>query len=1099
MKESDIKTRTAKRQILAFIFAFVICALLHTATAQATEYQETVWYYNESTGRIASGDINLASGDKVTTTADSSNGIDVSGASGDANIANVDITTSGKSADGASAASGGQADITGGKITTTGEMGYGLSANGTNSAITADNVDIKTSGDHGHGVAAIGGGRIDITGGKITTTGSGGYGINAESGSSVVISGDADISLLGGAGRGIYAKGNGTKVEVTGNTKITSAGNNEYGVFAEDKSQITLNGVSLDVGAAYGANISCGAVGAADNGIVDIFTNAGGWNEIKARGRAIFTKYAGALVNIQTGTSDTLIIHGATQLKDNDVIDSRNGSTIHSDAIISADTTTNDSDILRAGYGGHASYITLSNDLVGLTRGATASVVMSTNTDATGSRIVIDGNMTAETLGNNTADGIKVEDISSVIVGKNADIITRGNGSHGLHTMTSDGGKIDIAGNANILTEGADSRGAYAEVSSDITVGGSMTINTQGGNAHGAEITNGAALTAGTADITTKGASANALMATQDSTITIGGGTVTAEGTGSRAMVMKGTADGTKAPVISLTNVTASAPASGILLEASEKGTLNATSSKLTGDIFHTGGAANNLTVNLNGSTTLTGAMHSPAIDVDMDATSTWNVTADSNPDGVFNNAGTINFGANVSDGFKDVRVSDYNGTAATSKLFMKTDINSAADTDQIHATNQATGGSDITIYNTANAGVERSKALLLADNGGGSVLNLTHWDEETGGVKYIHAGAWKYSLVKEATASGGEEWFLKRGDKLPPHTPTPEDPDPLRPIGLTTTGQAIVAAGFLHDVWYTETNTWNKRMGIYRDNTWDGGFWISAVMNREDFDREHTNTVADRQDFSTGTIGFDKKYKVQNGDFWGGIMAGYGKTDNDLYQGIGDVDMKSYHMSLYGVYRMTNGFYVNGIVKYNHYESDLTITRPDNFSKYILGFDNIKGEWNQEGLGVSLQAGKRFDFKSDKGWYWEPQVQLSWNRVFSAGYTTDSGIDVEVDDTDYIRFRGGIVLGRSWTLGNGTLLDLYADASIIHDFDADTRVTISGGEYTATLGGTWGIYGIGANWQFKPGKFFHARFQYSDGEPFTEPFAIYMGLSFEM
>ncbi|MDO5562879.1 MAG: autotransporter outer membrane beta-barrel domain-containing protein, partial [Synergistaceae bacterium] len=478
------------------------------------------------------------------------------------------------------------------------------------------------------------------------------------------------------------------------------------------------------------------------------------------------------------------------------------------------------------------------------------------------------------------------------------------------------------------------------------------------------------------------------------------------------------------------------------------------------------------------------------AINVNIDGTSTWNVTADSTPDGVLNNAGTVNFGSNAADGFKQVRVSDYNGDPATSKLLMKTDINSASNTDQIYATNQATGGSSVTIYNTANSGVERSQALLLADNGGGSNLTLANYDEETGGVKYLHAGAWKYSLVKSTTGASGEEWYLKRGDKITPDTP----PDK----GLTTTGEAIAAGAFLHDVWYTETNTWNSRMGIYRDKTWNGGLWISAAANREDFDQIHDNTLADRQDFATGTIGYDKKFKVKGGDFWGGVMAGYGETDSSLVAGIGDADMKSYHMSLYGIYRMENGFYINGILKFNEYDSELTVNKPDNFTRYVLGYDQVKGDWRQYGLGISLQTGKRFDI-GENGWYWEPQMQFSWNRVFGTSYKTDSGIAVDIDDIDYIRLRGGIVLGRSWTLQNDTLLDLYADASIIHDFDADTRVTMSGGAYTSTLGGTWGVYGIGANWRYRPGKFFHVRFQYSNGEPFVEPFAVYLGMSWEM
>ena len=298
------------------------------------------------------------------------------------------------------------------------------------------------------------------------------------------------------------------------------------------------------------------------------------------------------------------------------------------------------------------------------------------------------------------------------------------------------------------------------------------------------------------------------------------------------------------------------------------------------------------------------------------------------------------------------------------------------------------------------------------------------------------------------------------------------------------------------HDLWYTETNTMTKRLGIYRDDMWNGGFWIEAAANKEDFKIEKTNMLNENQNFKTGTLGYDWKRETEKGATWYGIMAGYGKSNSDLVGGVGDLDVKSFHASLYAVHRRRDGIYINGILKYNKYKNEMEITHKDSFTADLAGYDG--GEWDQNGLGISLQAGKRYNFANGDGWYWEPQLQFSWNRVFASDYTTKSGITVDIDDIDYIRLRGGLVVGKQITYADGRFVDLYGDISVIHDFDGDATMRMSGAEHKSSLGGTWGTFGLGANYRYADGKFAHIRFQYSDGTSYREPFTVYAGLSFE-
>ena len=411
-----------------------------------------------------------------------------------------------------------------------------------------------------------------------------------------------------------------------------------------------------------------------------------------------------------------------------------------------------------------------------------------------------------------------------------------------------------------------------------------------------------------------------------------------------------------------------------------------------------------------------------------------------------------------------------------------------------------AGGRSSINVYNTAPSGAERSEALVkVMSDTTEAEFDLGNADLTIDGVSYVSAGAWKYRLAN------GPLWVpmvaSASSDKdAPPVGPglTPIGPREwyLLRDGTTPTGDAITKAAVQHDLWYTETNTMTKRLGIYRDNLWNGGLWFEAAANKENFKTDETNMLNENQNFKTGTIGYDFKKESANGIWWYGLMAGYGKNTSDLIGGVGELDIKSYHASLYAVYRDNGGMYINTILKYNKYKNDMRINHKDSFTQSLQGYDG--GEWDQNGLGISLQAGKKYEIADSDGWYWEPQLQFSWNRVFASDYTTKSGITVNIDDIDYIRLRGGVVIGKQITFADGRLLDLYGDLSVIHDFDGDAVLRMSGAEHKSSLGGTWATIGLGANYRYAQGKFMHLRFQYSDGTSYREPFTVYAGLSFE-
>jgi len=670
-----------------------------------------------------------------------------------------------------------------------------------------------------------------------------------------------------------------------------------------------------------------------------------------------------------------------------------------------------------------------------------------------------------------------------------AEVVTRGASSHAVFA--------DVASSADVMggrlyTEGENSHGVYANDRSFAHVSDS-DIETGGDRSHGICAMEKSELRAENIKVAANGAGAAALHASGGSSVKVDGIEVSGRRSANICTIDGGS--------VTVRNMKQKGDF-GRLLDVKNGGKFEAVSSVLSGSVFYSGN--DGLDLAFNGGCRWAGGVYGSmdvsvpdrrGVALSIDGTSSWSVgTAGANEAAAWpsanhfdsiDNAGVIDFGS--SGGQKIVTAIKYSG-APGSVLKMKTGIGGTGASDLLDITGSAGGTSAISVYNAANAGAVRSTALVRAAGTGG-LFDLADHDENRAGVKYIHAGAWKYALVKEADSSGSE-WYLKRGDKL---SLMGED-------GLTPTGKAIAAAAFMYDTWHTEAGTLTKRMGIYRDGLWKGGLWAEAALSRVDLGYDGLRGASDRRKFKTAAIGYDRRIENRGAIFWYGVMAGYGKDDIDVP--FGKKELKSTYAALYGVYRRSGGLYLNALTKYNRYESKLDVTNPDGFSRRVLGLGSVNGEWGSNGTGVSLQAGKKILFSGgagSDGWYLEPQLQFSWNRVSGADFVTNSGITVNIGSADYVRLRGGLLLGRLWQLKNGGLLDVYCDASVVRDSDTKISSVMSEGLYESSIGGTRGVYGVGCNWGCAKGKYIHLRLQHSNGKAAHEPLAVYAGLSFEI
>jgi len=375
---------------------------------------------------------------------------------------------------------------------------------------------------------------------------------------------------------------------------------------------------------------------------------------------------------------------------------------------------------------------------------------------------------------------------------------------------------------------------------------------------------------------------------------------------------------------------------------------------------------------------------------------------------------------------------------------------------------------------------------LILTETGGSDTTSFRLKSNQ--GYDTYELGSWKYVLDKVNNTDGSSGWYLVNDD-------------------LSSLGYSVVDSIIVPDIWYLETNAlYNRVIGdeLSRDETGGNGLrtWAQLVYNKAEYENavetkgaagESGFTISGpnkvTQEFKGVSAGMDKKVRsTENYDLYGGMMFGYG--EGDLDRDYGDSDNSSLFAGLYGIWRFHSGWYLAGLLKYNRYEMDVTVCP--------VGYGGFKSDYSQDGFGVGAMLGRKFE-RAD-GWYLEPQVEMGWHRIEGTDYTI-GGLPVEVGSMTSLRGRAGLKIGRNWVYENGRTLDLFARASLIHEFDGEADINIysdasksSYDPFTADYSGTWGQYKVGIA---SRGKDFdaYAAFTYEDGDGRESPVGVEAGL----
>ena len=242
---------------------------------------------------------------------------------------------------------------------------------------------------------------------------------------------------------------------------------------------------------------------------------------------------------------------------------------------------------------------------------------------------------------------------------------------------------------------------------------------------------------------------------------------------------------------------------------------------------------------------------------------------------------------------------------------------------------------------------------------------------------------------------------------------------------GSSSTGpvKTIAQAGLgLQELWLSETNNLEKRLGELRTRPAEAGVWARYNHGK----LEHNDVSVKYNLFQAG---YDKESIGTHENTYRGLAVSHIKGDGS-YE-IGSGDLSSTTLSLYQTGIRSGGQYYDVVLRAGRYANDYDLVSE--------GGNKASADYHTWGYSISGEYGMRKQL--GRGFYVEPQAELILGRIQSADYVTSTNMNAHVDAQNKALTRIGIVAGKEFKGGN-----LYGKANYYHDFSGGVHIKAADG-----------------------------------------------------
>lgn len=260
---------------------------------------------------------------------------------------------------------------------------------------------------------------------------------------------------------------------------------------------------------------------------------------------------------------------------------------------------------------------------------------------------------------------------------------------------------------------------------------------------------------------------------------------------------------------------------------------------------------------------------------------------------------------------------------------------------------------------------------------------------------------------------------------------------------------------------WRHDMNDLMKRMGELRTSPEGIGGWARV------YGSEQAHDGIDMKNASV-QVGADA-------DVGMGWKAGaaFSYTDGSSDMTAGSADHKACGLATYGTWLGEGGHFVDLIAKVSRVETD-------------YGIKGTSGRFENNAFSLSAEYGRHFELAG--GAFVEPQVEVTWGRIMGDDFLNSEGVRIEQDDFDSLIGRMGVRAGFNFPKDKGLV---YARASVLHDFKGESEAVASLGAKSVRMsddiGGTWGEFGVGANFRLTPATYTYVDLERTTGGEVSE------------
>ncbi|PHN30727.1 autotransporter outer membrane beta-barrel domain-containing protein [Pseudomonas sp. ICMP 460] len=475
---------------------------------------------------------------------------------------------------------------------------------------------------------------------------------------------------------------------------------------------------------------------------------------------------------------------------------------------------------------------------------------------------------------------------------------------------------------------------------------------------------------------------------------------------------------------------------------------INAQRSHLSGDIRVD---ALDSALSLQDHSSLTGMVHGlDKLSLDK---SLWQMTGDSQVGQLHMAGGQVNFSGSP---FSTLTIDgDLSGNGS---FLMNTDLASLQG-NLLRVGGQIEGDHTLIVEDSGHEPAAAGGELRLVDGNGGAGQFGLYGD-------HVDAGAFRYSLQQQ-----GDDWFLVNTGA------TPGKPDDLS----KGSNAAIASQTAVATLWNSQMGVLVKRLGELRMGQDEGGVWTRAIGSK--FNVGENASRAFTQNNTGVEVGADKAIALASGKVYVGGMVGAGRSDLNFGEGAtGSIDSKM--IGAYATYLNDNGIYVDSVLKYSHFDTD--IKTPTNLGS------SVKSSYGSHGIGMDVEVGKHIALKD--GWFVEPQLELTATRTQGAQYTASNGLQVDAQRVNSLQSRVGSLLGRNLTLDNGLNIQPYVKASYINEHAGKSHVKVNGNRFKTDLASDRGELGFGAIVQVSAKSKIALDAEYAKGDDIEQPWGVTLG-----